>query len=68
MSQLQNDSSNQVASMTHTMTKTVERQIYELKETIAKLAAGGHVVKDATKQLNSMIDDIRILKFGRKRI
>ena len=66
MPQLQTDSSNQVASMTNATTSTLERQINELKDTIAKLAADGHTVKEATKQLDSMIENVRILKFGRK--
>jgi hypothetical protein len=67
MSQIQNDtSSKQAASFADATTKTVEHQINELKETIAKLAAEGHIVKDATKQLDSMIEKIRILKFRQK--
>lgn len=66
MPQFQTDSSNQVASMTNAATSTLERQINELKHTIAKLAADGHTVKEATKQLHSMTESLRIVKFGRK--
>jgi hypothetical protein len=40
----------------------VERQIFELRQTIAELAADGHEVQDATKHLNSLIASLRIRK------
>jgi hypothetical protein len=45
------------------VTMGLQRQIIELKETIAELAAEGHEVRDATKHLNSMIESLRIKKF-----
>jgi hypothetical protein len=45
----------------------MEGQIRELKKTIVELAAEGHEVKDATKQLNEMIEKLRVMKSRNKR-
>jgi len=63
MPQFENNSSpGNPISLLNVANDEAECQIGELKETIAKLAAEGHEVKDATKHLNTMIEMFRIMK------
>jgi len=69
MSQFQSpsNSSNNIATLIDPAIGAMEHQIGELKKTVASLAAEGHEVTDATKQLNEMIEKLRVMKSRIKR-
>jgi hypothetical protein len=63
MSQLETHSrSNNIQPLVDPAIQAMESQIGQIKKTITELAADGHEVMDATKQLNEMIEKLRIMK------